>query len=305
MDDLRELVDGVEHAVDAHTDDRVLAPWLDVHVARALIERVVQEVLDGRHDMAVAGLDLVDSIQLYVPLEVADVDAGGRLQFGRVHRATETVEVGDEALNIARRGHHEARLATHVRLQRFDQRVIERVGDGHRHRPVVCGDHEGSVAAREGPREELRSELGVDLEGVEVQEGEPDVLGERLHHRPFAERKARVSRLPEPEGSDDLRRMHGVATAACTEAPLARACGALPQQASVCDIALRADIAALVGCQQARLRQHVAEVLERQRGVLVGGARGHPACSRYRVAANEKNRTTRHTFSLPRDVREG
>ena len=81
----------------------MLAPRLDVHVAGALVERVVQEVLDRGDDVAVARLDLLDALELDVPLEVADVDAAARLLLGGVDRAAEAVEVGDEPLDLRRR----------------------------------------------------------------------------------------------------------------------------------------------------------------------------------------------------------
>ena len=77
---------------------------LDVNVAGALVERVVEQVLDRGDDVAVAGLDLLDPLELDVPLEVPDVDAAARLLLGRVDRAAEAVEVGDEPLDLGRGG---------------------------------------------------------------------------------------------------------------------------------------------------------------------------------------------------------
>ena len=167
---LGQLVDVVEHAVDAHAHDRDVAPRLDVDVAGALVERVVQDVLDRRDDVAVARLDLLDAVELHEPLEVADVDARRRLLLGRVDRPAEAVEVRDEALDVARRRDDEVRLAPHVHLQRLDERVIQRIGDGDRDGAVVGRDDEGAVPPRERAREELRRELRVDLQRVEVDE---------------------------------------------------------------------------------------------------------------------------------------
>ena len=61
-------------------------------------------------------------------------------------------------------------LAAHVRLQVLDERVVERIGDGDGHGAVVGGDDERAVPARERAREELRGELRVDLQRVEVDE---------------------------------------------------------------------------------------------------------------------------------------
>jgi hypothetical protein len=54
-------MDLMQDAVDPHAHRRDVASWLDVHVGRALIQRVVQEVLDRRDDVAVGGLDLLDA----------------------------------------------------------------------------------------------------------------------------------------------------------------------------------------------------------------------------------------------------
>ena len=48
---LGQRVDLVQHAVDAHAHDRLVALRLDVDVAGALVECVVQEVLDGVDDL--------------------------------------------------------------------------------------------------------------------------------------------------------------------------------------------------------------------------------------------------------------
>jgi hypothetical protein len=112
---LRQRVDVVEHAVDAHAYDRVLATRLDVDVAGALVEGVVQEMYStADDDVAVGRLDLLDALELHVAFEVADVDAARGLLLGRVDRAAEAVEVGDEPLDVARGRDDEARLAPHV-----------------------------------------------------------------------------------------------------------------------------------------------------------------------------------------------
>ena len=66
-------------------------------------------------------------------------------------------------------------------VQIVDEPVVERVRDGDGHVALVGGDDERAVPSREGAREELRRELRVDLERIEVDEGEADVRGERLH----------------------------------------------------------------------------------------------------------------------------
>ena len=185
----------VEHAVDAHSHDGLLPPRLDVDVARALIERVVQQVLDRRNHVAVARLDLFDALEFDVAFEIADVDDRRGLLLRRVDRTAEPVEVGDEPLDFARRGDDQSRLAPNVGLERLDEVAVERVGHGDRDGAFVGGDDERRVAPCERAREQLRRELGVDLQGVQVDEGQSHVLRERLHHGPFTQRNTHVSRL--------------------------------------------------------------------------------------------------------------
>jgi hypothetical protein len=206
-------VDLVQDAVDAHTHGGNVAPRLDVHVRRALIERIVQEVLDRGDDMAVGGLNLLDSRQLDETLEVADVDAGVDLLFGRGHGPAEPVEIGDEPLDLAGRRDDEARVSPHERLDVVDEAMVHRVGHCDGNVAIVGGDNEHVVLARERPRDELRRQLGVDLQGVEIHEGEIHRLGERHHDRALAERVALVSSDEDPHAGEHLGRVDVVLSA--------------------------------------------------------------------------------------------
>ena len=67
----RNLVDLVQHAVDAEAHDAELAPRLDVDVARALLEGVLPQPVDDAHDVRVVGVELlVRCAQLDQLLEV-------------------------------------------------------------------------------------------------------------------------------------------------------------------------------------------------------------------------------------------
>ena len=277
---LGQLVDVVQHAVDAHAHDGGVASRLDVDVAGALVERVVKDVLDGGDDVAVAGLDLLDALELHVSFEVADVDAGGHLLLGGVHRAPEPVEVGDEPLDVARRRDDQAWLPAHVRLERLDERVVEGVGDGDGHRVIVGLDDERAVAPREGAREELRRELGVDLERIEVDVRKPHVLREGLHHEPLAQREALVAGLTEPQRDQRLGRVHAVRTA---RTALARPARAQPKEACVRHVTARHGVAFLLRREQPSLLQDAAEILESQ-----CGARTYP-CSMGRVGRGSRH----------------
>ena len=57
--DGRDLVDLVQHAVDAEAHDALLAARLDVDVARALLEGVLPQPVDHAHDVRVVGVELL------------------------------------------------------------------------------------------------------------------------------------------------------------------------------------------------------------------------------------------------------
>ena len=173
---LGQGVDVVQHAVDPHADARVLAARFDVNIARALVERVVEQVFHRGDDVAVARFDFLDPIELDVSLEVADVDAAAGLLFRGVDRAAKSVEVGDETLNVARGRHDQLRMAADMGLERLDQSVVEGVGHGDGHGVLVGPDDERSVSSREGTGQELGGELRVDLQRVEIDERKAHVL---------------------------------------------------------------------------------------------------------------------------------
>ena len=54
----RDLVDLVQHAVDAEAHDAALAARLDVDVARALLEGVLPQPVDDVHDVRVVRVEL-------------------------------------------------------------------------------------------------------------------------------------------------------------------------------------------------------------------------------------------------------
>jgi hypothetical protein len=54
----RDLVDLVQHAVDAEAHDALVAARLDVDVARALLERVLPQPVDHAHHVRVVGVEL-------------------------------------------------------------------------------------------------------------------------------------------------------------------------------------------------------------------------------------------------------
>ena len=63
----------MEQAVDAEAHVARLAPRLDMDVARALLERIVEEPVADVNDMLVVGIELPATPQLHQLLEVRDL----------------------------------------------------------------------------------------------------------------------------------------------------------------------------------------------------------------------------------------
>ena len=63
----------MQHAVDAKAHVGQIAARLDVDVAGALVESVLQQPVDQTHDVLVVGIELAAGAQLYQLLEVGDV----------------------------------------------------------------------------------------------------------------------------------------------------------------------------------------------------------------------------------------
>jgi hypothetical protein len=73
----------VERAVDAQPNRSVLTLRLKVNVARALLESVVEQVLDRGDDVFVGAFNFVDGREAHELLEVAEVGAADDLGLGR------------------------------------------------------------------------------------------------------------------------------------------------------------------------------------------------------------------------------
>ena len=234
-------------------------------VGRPLVEGVVEEVLDGVDDVLIVGLDVLDALELDVALEVSDVDAALDLLFGAGDRAAEAVEVGDEALDVRRGRHHEHRAALHVVDEVVDEAAIVRIGDGHGHRTSVGADHERRMSPREGAREELRRQLRVDLERVELDEREVRGGRDELHDDALGDPASLVSGRYEVHRDEDLGGVHdgirGGATGHRTTAARAHEARALA-------VFTHVRVARLCGAEDSRLHEEPDDDVERESSVL-------------------------------------
>ena len=205
---LGDAVDGVEHAVDAHADDRLGAPRLDVDVARPLLVRVEEEELRrGDHRLA-RRLERVEAREVDELLQVLDVRrAAADLVVGGVDRHPEAVDLGDAALDVAGRGEDGRDGAAGERAELLEQLDVEGVGDRDGEGPVLLAERQDAVLAGEGAGDCLRDELGVELEAVDLPVLEIEPAGDGggglvLVHR--LGRGALAARVGEVEGGHDL-----------------------------------------------------------------------------------------------------
>ena len=98
----------MQHAVDAEAHVAGIAPRLEVDVARALLERVVEQPVADVDDVLVVGVELAAPAQLHQLLEVGDLAVGAFVFFaGRAFdRLREIEELDDVVLDIERIGDH-------------------------------------------------------------------------------------------------------------------------------------------------------------------------------------------------------
>lgn len=156
----------MERAVDAEADEAVGALGLDVDVAGALLEGVLEEVIDGVDHVLVAGLDLLLALHADELLEVADVDAGVEHLLGALHRAAEAVKIGDDAVDVALGGDHQGDLAGGGLLDRLEGQGVGGVAGGVGDDAGLFAQGQEPVLAVEGLGEHPDGEGGVELEGV-------------------------------------------------------------------------------------------------------------------------------------------
>ena len=201
-------VDGVEHAVDPHPDDGLLPARLDVDVAGALLEGVVEQVLDrGDHRLG-GGLQRLDPGEVHELLEIPHVRRGRVLELdpGLRDLLAEAVDLGDGAVDVGGRGQDRLHVSARQAPQVLDQLPVERVGGRDEQHPVAALQREHAVLAREGPGQRPGDELGVELERVDLAVRDLQRLGQGLGDLVLVDHLALAAGVHELEGGQDLHR---------------------------------------------------------------------------------------------------
>ncbi len=209
------LVDLVQHAVDAEAHDALLAARLDVDVARALLEGVGPEPVDDAHHVRVVRVDrLVALAELDELLEIGEAARAGGVLSRPLDRLRQVVEldlialdverVGDDALDVALDDRRELLLpVAHMGLGRGDDRFLAAHADRQdaKARRVRGGHHLGHAGE-------------VDLQRIDVHVFHADALGEPLGERFERKGLAARARLAPLLLGDDDERMQGAAVVA-------------------------------------------------------------------------------------------
>ena len=211
----RDLVDLVQHAVDAEAHVAGLAARLEVDVARARVEGVLQQPVDDVDDVLVVGRELTTPAEIGQLLERARAAEAGELRTllaAGLDAARERVELDEIALDVDRIRDH----AAHRELQRackigfpFDD-------------PGLAG-RDRDFARRHFHRQDLEPR-GVrirhhggdardfDRERVDAQIRQAGLLGEPDHERLEREPTARLFRMfPVAVGNARQRVLRGPA----------------------------------------------------------------------------------------------
>ena len=162
---LGQLVDTVQYPVDAEPHFADIAPWLDMDIAGALLERVLQQPVDNIDDVLVVGIGLLHRSQLQHLLEVGhpgtSVSPVGAT--GPVYRAGHGIKLGGVAGDEPGIGQHPAHaLAQHV-FQVALPGLDVRFAAGDHHLLVVDLHRQDAVALGEGPGHDLGDGGDVDL----------------------------------------------------------------------------------------------------------------------------------------------
>ena len=213
---LGQVVDGVQAAVDAEAHHRHAALGLDMDVAGALLEGVMEDMVDRRLDMLVGGGDLLGGGDLHIALEVADVDRGGsrrdhpELVLGGADRVLKTEKFGDDALDIGLGGEIGANPHLIGLLDVGQGGLAVGVVDGGLQDPLLELEGQDHLADGEVARDGLGGYLHVEVEGVELLEGQLLFPGDGLDDRLLVDEPALAARQLEVEGGDDVHHVREV-----------------------------------------------------------------------------------------------
>ncbi|MNS27337.1 hypothetical protein D3C72_592830 [compost metagenome] len=205
----RELIDVVQHAVDAKAHRALFTPRLDVDIAGALLEGVLEQPVDDVDDVRIVGIRLlIAGAEVEQLFEVAEVTALLIGIAGAADRFGQAEELDAEALDIRRVGHHpfdrQLQYVGEIGLPAGDIRL----GTGHGHRIAVDRHGENLVPLCEGVGHQRCDRGDVDLQRVNTQVRLAGLLRQPQGQAFQVEVFAWPAEVVELLAGDELQRMH-------------------------------------------------------------------------------------------------
>ena len=209
MHRLGQLVDGVQHPVDAVADHAHIALGLDVDVAGPLLQGVAEQVVDRGLDVLVGAAEFLGRGEPHVLLEVADVHRRSRadtaeLALGRGDRPLEAEELGEDLAEVRLGG--QVRPHRHLvgPLDVLQGVLVVRVVGGHLEHAVVQADGQDQVPDRKRTRDGLGDHVHVQIQRVELLERDVEAPAHRQHDHLLADRLRRFAGRLQVEREDDV-----------------------------------------------------------------------------------------------------
>ena len=209
---LGQVVDGVEHAVDAEADQAHVALGFDVDVARPLLQGVAEQVVDRGLDVLVRAAQFLGRGQPHVLLEVADVHRRGRtdraeLALGGGDRTLEAEELGEDLADVGLGGQVGPYRHLVGPLDVLERVLVVRVVGDHLEQAVVQADGQDQVPDRERARDGLGDHVHVQFERVELLERDVEAAAHRQHDHFLADRLGRPVGGLQAEREDDVHQV--------------------------------------------------------------------------------------------------
>ena len=204
----------MQDPVDAQADEGQLTLGLEMDVRSPLLERVAQDVVEGLHHRGRRGVQLGAGQELLV----AEVDrphaGGGELLLGALQARLQVVEALVDGLDVGARGHDPLHVEPRDPLDVVGGEGREGVVHGDRDLVRALRDRHQAVLAGEGRGQALGHDVDVEVERVDLDVGQPGVVGEGLRDLDLVGEAELLDRLldsqrPHPGGAPHALRLLG------------------------------------------------------------------------------------------------
>ncbi len=181
-------------------------------VARALLERVIEQPVADVDDVLIVGVELAAPSQLHQLLEVGDLaDVLFALAGRAFDRLGEVEELDDVVLDIERVNEHALDIEVQELSELFLPFAHERLAGRNRRLTRGDDDRQDAVALRVRCRHQLGHRREVDLERINVHIGQVDLFRQPLRQDFESQRLLRIARVLEFLVGDHDQRMRPAA----------------------------------------------------------------------------------------------